>query len=193
MTVRRPVHTVTASSMHRLMLTVPLALGLILKAELITAVSYVSGFTQARYYQSAVVYNGFLYMMGGRSSSSANDCTAASDDCSGVQYAPINANGTVGTWAYTEGGVNNGSTYVSGFTQARTFFSSVIYNGYLYIMGGGAVARAMTVRRPVHTVTASSMRRLTLTVPLVLGAIQPALLRLDKGNQLLRIMAIYIF
>ncbi|HUD07257.1 MAG TPA: hypothetical protein VMR34_05200 [Candidatus Saccharimonadales bacterium] len=95
-----------------------------------------SGFTQARFGFGAVAYNGYLYIMGGESGSSGNDCNNSGDICSGVQYAQINSNGTIGTWNYTEGSTNNGTGYVSGFTQPRLYFSAVAYNGYLYIMGG---------------------------------------------------------
>ena len=52
--------------------------------------AYTTSFTQARYDQSAIVYNGYLYITGGRSGTSANDCTAADPYgaylCNGNQY-----------------------------------------------------------------------------------------------------------
>ena len=75
-----------------------------------------TSFTTARWGLIAVAYNGYLYIMGGQYSSSyLND----------VQYAPINANGTLGTWAAT-----------TSFTTGRSEDGGVAYNGYLYIMGG---------------------------------------------------------
>ena len=49
----------------------------------------------------AVAYNGYLYVWGGRSGASGGDCTAARDYCNGTFYAPINSNGTIGSWAAT--------------------------------------------------------------------------------------------
>ncbi len=81
-----------------------------------TCVQQTNAFTTARYLHTSVVYNGYLYIMGGSSGSSAlND----------VQYAPINANGTIGTWTAT-----------TSFTTARSGHTSVAYNGYLYVIGG---------------------------------------------------------
>ena len=81
----------------------------------------------ARYYHTSVAYNGYLYVIGGLISGVAqND----------VQYAPINANGTIGSWAYTHNSINDGVIFVAGFTTARYFHSSVAYNGYLYVIGG---------------------------------------------------------
>ena len=74
--------------------------------------------SSVRYKYAAVAYNGYLYVMGGSGNSGTlND----------VQYAPINSDGTVGTWAAT-----------ASFTTAREGLQSVAYNGYLYIMGGNA-------------------------------------------------------
>jgi hypothetical protein len=87
--------------------------------------SSTSTFTQARHSHTSVAYNGYLYVIGGVSSSSANDCTAINNECNGVQYAPINANGTIGSWSST-----------TAFTQARHSHTSVAYNGYLYVIGG---------------------------------------------------------
>jgi hypothetical protein len=87
--------------------------------------SSTTAFTQARHSHTSVAYNGYLYVIGGLSSSSANDCTAINNECNGVQYAPINANGTIGSWSST-----------TAFTQARHSHTSVAYNGYLYVIGG---------------------------------------------------------
>jgi hypothetical protein len=98
--------------------------------------SSTSTFTQARISHTSVAYNGYLYVMGGLSSSSANDCTATSNYCNGVQYAPINANGTIGAWHYTHNSTDDNTTFIAGFTQARHSHTSVAYNGYLYVIGG---------------------------------------------------------
>jgi N-acetylneuraminic acid mutarotase len=77
-----------------------------------------TSFTTARYGHTSVVYNGYLYVIGGTYSLS----TQFLND---VQYAPINSNGTVGTWTAT-----------TSFTTARRGHTSVVYNGYLYVIGG---------------------------------------------------------
>ncbi len=74
-----------------------------------------ASFTTARYLHSTVVYNGYLYILGGNGASAMND----------VQYAPINANGTIGTWNPT-----------TSFTNPRNSQTAVAYNGYLYVLGG---------------------------------------------------------
>jgi hypothetical protein len=94
-----------------------------------------TGFTQARYGHSSVAYNGYLYVIGGISSTSFNDCTVALY-CNGVQYAPINSNGTIGAWHYTHANTDDSTTFVAGFTQPRYGHTSVVYNGYLYVIGG---------------------------------------------------------
>jgi N-acetylneuraminic acid mutarotase len=76
-------------------------------------------FTTARYGHGSVAYNGYLYVLGGmkgaKQESYLND----------VQYAPINADGTIGSWAAT-----------TSFTAARGYPTAVAYNGYMYVMGG---------------------------------------------------------
>lgn len=77
-----------------------------------------SSFVNARAGHSSVVYNGYLYVIGGSSGPGFyyND----------VQYAKINADGSLGPFALT-----------SAFTNARMSHTSVAYNGYLYVIGGG--------------------------------------------------------
>lgn len=75
-----------------------------------------AGFSTARHVHTSVAYNGYLYVIGGY---------GGSGNLNDVQYAPINANGTVGSWA--------GTTI---FLTARAYHTSVVYNGYLYVIGG---------------------------------------------------------
>ena len=75
-----------------------------------------NAFTTARYGHSSVVYNGYLYIVGGFSGSYQND----------IQYCPLNADGSVGSC----------TQQTNAFTTAREYHSSVVYNGYLYIVGG---------------------------------------------------------
>ncbi len=84
--------------------------------------SSTTAFTTARYFHTSVVYNGYLYVIGGCSAGNACASSGLQND---VQYAKINSNGTVGTWNTT-----------STFTTARFGHTSVAYNGYLYILGG---------------------------------------------------------
>ncbi len=75
-----------------------------------------TSFTDNRRNASTVIANGYIYIMGGI------DYTFYLDD---VQYAPIIANGTIGSWTATRS-----------FTGTRNSQASVTYNGYVYISGG---------------------------------------------------------
>ncbi len=66
---------------------------------------------------TSVAYNGYLYVLGG----TVDDITRFND----VQYAPINSDGSVGTWRST-----------TSFNAGRRSHTSVVYNGYLYVIGG---------------------------------------------------------
>jgi N-acetylneuraminic acid mutarotase len=76
-----------------------------------------SGFTNARYDHATVVSNGFIYVIGGMDSGG----TYYGD----VQYAALNSDGTVGTWAST-----------NSIMIARRGHTAVTYNGYIYVLGG---------------------------------------------------------
>ena len=82
-----------------------------------TCVQQIDAFTNARRFHTSVVYNGFLYIIGGYNG------TANEND---IQYCPINSNGSVGTC----------TRQTSAFTQSRQQHTSAVYNGYLYIIGG---------------------------------------------------------
>jgi N-acetylneuraminic acid mutarotase len=79
---------------------------------------YTTSFSTARSSHTSAVYNGYVYIMGGIN----NGITYLGD----TQYAPINTDGTLGSW----------TTSTSTFTTARGEHTSVIYRGYVYIMGG---------------------------------------------------------
>ena len=83
----------------------------------VRAYSSTTSFTTARVDNAAVVYNGYLYILGG-----SNNSTTYYND---VQYAPINADGTLGAWQTT-----------TSFSTARAKHTTVVSNGYMYIMGG---------------------------------------------------------
>ena len=78
--------------------------------------SATTSFTGARQEFSTVVNNGFLYVIGGY-----NGTMLLSD----VQFAPINANGTLGAFTAT-----------SSLSTARNIHASVVHKGFLYVMGG---------------------------------------------------------
>lgn len=68
----------------------------------------------------SVIANGYMYVSGG-----ANGSTISTD----VSYAPVNTNGTVGTWTST-----------SALNTQRSNHGFVAYNGYLYAIGGASTA-----------------------------------------------------
>lgn len=74
--------------------------------------------------QGSVAYNGYMYSIGGEDSGGS---------LQEVDYAPINANGTLGTWTNT-----------SALTTARSMPGSVVYNGYLYAVGGAGGGSALS-------------------------------------------------
>lgn len=86
-----------------------------------------SSFIGVRYGHAAVAYNGYMYVLGGWSGSAY---------LGDVQYAPINADGTVGSWHYTHNSTDDGTSFSAGFTTARNQLSSVVYNGYIYVIAG---------------------------------------------------------
>jgi len=65
----------------------------------------------------AVAANGYLYHLGGVDGTGTTVAT--------VQYAKLNADGTVGTWAAT-----------TSLPGARRQFQPVVANGYIYVIGG---------------------------------------------------------
>ena len=75
---------------------------------------------QALHEATSVTYNGYVYVMGGATGSSSATATNT------VYYAPLNSNGSVGSW----------TTSASTLPQALYGATSVIYNGYVYVMGG---------------------------------------------------------
>ncbi len=76
--------------------------------------STASGSFTARAVAGSAVYNGYLYLIGGRGPG-GND----------VSYAPINSNGTVGAWSDT-----------TTLPANRLYPATVAYNGKMYVYGG---------------------------------------------------------
>ncbi len=75
-------------------------------------------FTTGRMNHQSVVYNGYLYIIGGYSP----DVNFLND----IQYAEIRADGSLGVF----------TTSLNTFNGLRAGHSSVVYNGYLYVIGG---------------------------------------------------------
>lgn len=71
---------------------------------------------------SATILNGYVYLAGG--CTSPTDCTNAISD---VSYAPINANGNIGTWT---------SITSNGLPQLRAWGKLLAAGGTLYYIGG---------------------------------------------------------
>jgi N-acetylneuraminic acid mutarotase len=78
-----------------------------------------TSFTNGRAFHQAAAYNGYMYILGGGITSGASY-----DD---VQYAPIKADGTLGSWAAT-----------TSFTGARRAHSTVISRGHIYVIGSSS-------------------------------------------------------
>ncbi len=68
---------------------------------------------------TSVTYNGYVYVMGGMNNSGNSSFNT-------VYYAPLNSNGSVGSW----------TTSTNTLPQALGGATSVTYNGYVYVMGG---------------------------------------------------------
>jgi hypothetical protein len=80
----------------------------------------VSG-AQPREGHTSVYANGYIYVIGGVNGSGTPQST--------TYYAKVNADGTLGSWAATTA-INGGSTVA--------YHSSVVANGYLYVIGGNS-------------------------------------------------------
>lgn len=74
------------------------------------------------------IWNGYLYMMGGCSAGVPGFSCPGDVHLNTVEYAPIHADGSLGTWRTT-----------ASFTTARIMHGSAVWNGYLYVLGGCTV------------------------------------------------------
>ncbi len=81
---------------------------------------------QAIVNHAVVAANGYIYTLGG-SPTSGGSCGANGDCMNTVYYAPLNANGSIGTWNTT-----------TSFSGVRAVAKATSYNGYLYLGGGGS-------------------------------------------------------
>ena len=91
------------------------------------AVQTATTFPSGRQFAAGTVYNGYLYVSGG---CTANCKTQTATLQADVQYAAINADGSLGAWAGTT------NTLVTGLEA----HAMTAYNGYLYITGGVTAA-----------------------------------------------------
>jgi len=78
----------------------------------------------ARYLHSSVVANGYVYVIGGFNGGRQST----------VLYAKLNADGSTGAWQTNSYGI--GATTPGGSAQARDSHTSIIANGYVYVIGG---------------------------------------------------------
>lgn len=83
--------------------------------------------TTARHSHMTYISNGYMYVVGGSNSAGTLQ--------SSVEYAPINANGTLGSW----------STATGSLPTAHKQSASVAYGGYLYSLGGNNGSLSTTV------------------------------------------------
>ena len=97
--------------------------------------TFVSGFTQQRQAFGALAYNGYLYVIGGQSGGG----TVFKD----VQYAPLNANGTVGAWTADTN---------SDMTVTRWAFGLQAYQGMMYAIGGCSSLFSGVCNSPINTI-----------------------------------------
>jgi hypothetical protein len=81
--------------------------------------AFTTSMTAVRGYLGATVYKGVLYAGGGQGTK--NNGTLRNS----VEYAVINSDGTLGTWATT-----------TSFATARDHMGFLAYNGYVYMTGG---------------------------------------------------------
>jgi hypothetical protein len=93
-----------------------------------------SGFTAMRD-DCTVTANGFLYVLGG--------VNGAGTTVNTVQYARINANGSVGNWSTTTA-INVGGA------QNRADAGCTVANGYVYVLGGASSASNATAQSTVY-------------------------------------------
>jgi hypothetical protein len=93
----------------------------------LSAWSYVSSLNTPRVEPAVAVFNGYIYAAGGWDGGGAR--------LSSVEYAPINPDGTLGSWNYTSPIIaGNGSP------------SLIAFNGYLYAIGGNTGFCTTTVQ-----------------------------------------------
>lgn len=86
-----------------------------------------TSFATSRFNLTATAHDGYIYVLGGCTTSTGLGSVQCSGFLNTVQYASLNADGTIGAWAAT-----------TSFTTARFGHSTTMYNGYMYVLGGCA-------------------------------------------------------
>lgn len=82
-------------------------------------------------------YQGYIYTLGGSTTPAASCGNGSNGATSTVQYAPLKADGTVGTWQTTTGvGYGSSGQVIAAMAGA--------YGGYMYLMGGMSNAAGTT-------------------------------------------------
>ncbi len=91
-----------------------------------TALPTVSS-TAGRADHATVAYNGYLYILGGCFNYTSGACTSG-DNMTDVEGAPINADGSLGSWTTT------GMTALP--SDGSSLGGAVAYNGHMYVVAG---------------------------------------------------------
>ncbi len=102
--------------------------------------SQLAAFTSARTKPNTVAYKGFLYIVGGIANANDTGCNANAN-CTDVQYAVINSDGSL-SCPGTCPGSTIFSQQLAAFSVGRFKPTVAVYNGFLYVIGGGAVSSA---------------------------------------------------
>ncbi len=88
-----------------------------------------------RQMHGAVGHNGYVYVIGGNSNEAVTEDGAdGNGDVLSVIYAPVQGDGTLGSWSYTSNLLPNEDGGDNNFTY--TGCNCCAYNGYIYIGGG---------------------------------------------------------
>lgn len=95
---------------------------------------------QARYGGAAFAYDGFLFYVGGCETTGIGGnqgiCNALRNN---IYYSPIGSSGNPGAWI---------SDTANQFSNARYGHASVVYNGYVYVIGGCSAATSQVCTTP---------------------------------------------
>ena len=76
---------------------------------------------------AALAYNGYMYSIGGCTAYTAGVCSTWSTE---IKYAPINSDGTLGSWSST----------TAQLATATSLLQAEAYNGFIYVLGGQTTA-----------------------------------------------------
>jgi hypothetical protein len=80
--------------------------------------------TNAKADAAGLAYNGYIYTIGGCTAYTSGACTTFTNE---IRYAPINSDGSMGSWS---------SAGTATLTTATSLLQAVAYNGFMYILGG---------------------------------------------------------